>query len=176
MEQAHIHKVLITGPESTGKSRMSRQLAETYGSVWVPEYARTYLNDLSRPYEPDDLRLILRGQLRSEQEYLTKAERYLFCDTGPEVLSIWSQHKYGEVHAEIEAALQAAEYDFVLLMDIDLPWEPDPLRETPDPEVRQQLLQIYRELLVSLEWPFRLISGTGPQRVQAAQAALENFF
>ena len=84
-----IKKIAITGPESTGKSTLARQLAEHYKTVWVPEYARTYINQLNRPYERYDLMEMAKGQISQEEKLLLESNNFLFCDTELSVIKIW---------------------------------------------------------------------------------------
>lgn len=161
-------RILITGPEATGKSWMSQQLADHFGSLRVPEYARSYLTELGRPYVEEDLVKILRGQLDTEEHLAKQTNDFLFSDTGPEVIYLWSQVKYGHVHPSIQEAVDQLHYDTVLLMDVDLPWEYDPLRELPDLEQRKKLWELYYALLTRAKVPFGCISGTGQDRFRAA--------
>lgn len=167
-------KICITGPEATGKSTLSQTLAKVYDCPWVPEYARQYLSSLERSYTIEDLDEIVLGQCRSEEKFL-KADSdvpYLFCDTGPEVLWVWSEYKYGSVSPLITSCTNAVNYDLTMLLDIDLPWEDDPLRETPALEERRALLEIYKDLLEYLGRPYHLIKGIGDERIRQAQDLL----
>lgn len=167
-----MRKILITGPEATGKTTLTRALAEHFSAPWVPEYARAYLTGRSGTYGEADLRAILLGQLRLELLNAT-ADR-LFCDTGPEVIYLWSQVKFGRVDPLIERALQQAHYDQVLLCRPDLPWEPDPLREAPELSTRRALYERYHKLLTELGWEVREVSGSGSERLATALAMLES--
>ena len=126
-----ILKIAIVGPESTGKSSLAEQLAVHYNTLWVPEYARAYLDKLSHPYTESDLLDIARGQLAMESSLSKKASRYLFCDTNLHVIKIWSEYKYKRCHTEILRNLHNDNYALHLLTNIDLPWEYDPQREHP---------------------------------------------
>lgn len=76
-----IKKIAITGPESTGKSLLAEQLARYYNTVYVPEYAREYIDNLNKPYNFDDILKIAKAQLKNEKLLETKANKILFCDT-----------------------------------------------------------------------------------------------
>lgn len=166
-------KIAITGPESSGKSTLAAALAQAYATVWVPEYARHYLEGLRRPYRAKDLLVIARGQLASEHQQARRAQRMLFCDTDLLVVKIWSQEKFGRVDPRIEAAWQRSCYDLHLLCQPDLPWSPDPLREHPDPADRWRLYAYYRQALLEAGRPFVEISGIDDtQRVDLARQAL----
>jgi nicotinamide riboside kinase len=85
-----IKKVVIIGPECTGKSVLSQFLAEQFHTDWVPEYAREYLDELERPYEQDDLLHIASGQLKLEDKLSVNAKKLLVCDTNLYVIKVWS--------------------------------------------------------------------------------------
>lgn len=165
-----ILKVAITGPESTGKSVLAEQLAASFKTAWVPEYAREFLEKLGRPYEEHDIADIARGQLNQERIMKSYANRYLFCDTDMLVTKIWSDVKYSRCDPWIEHAVNSHRYDLHLLCDIDLPWEYDPLREHPGQ--RQFLFDIYLEELTTRKFPFAVIRGSGPDRLLCARNAI----
>jgi nicotinamide riboside kinase len=161
-------KILITGGESTGKSTLCEQLAQQYRTLWVPEYARTYLQELDRPYEESDLVLIAQGQLSLEQAMHEEAHAYLFCDTGLEVIRVWSEHKYQRCDAWILDQLAQVDYAGSILTAPDFAWEPDPLREHPDPYWRQYFFRCYTDLLSESGKPFCVVSGSQKERLQQA--------
>jgi len=169
-----IRKIAITGPESTGKSVLARQLAEHYHTCWVPEYAREYLELISRPYDEPDILEIAKGQLERETKALEEAENFLFCDTEPIVTKIWSEVKYHRCHPWILDMIRENHYDLYLLCDIDLPWEYDPLREHPDQ--RSFLFERYTRELESSGRIFRVISGYGSQRLNHAISGIDQIF
>ncbi len=161
--------ICVTGPEATGKSILSEQLASRLHCPMVPEFARHYLNTLSRAYREDDLEEILQGQIKQEERAISEAGNGpVVCDTGPEVIWVWSYFKYGRVSPFIEETAAQRAYPATLLLDIDLPWSPDPLRENPSIDERRELLRIYRKLLTRLGRPFTLVSGHGEKRVKEA--------
>ncbi|PKV66660.1 AAA family ATPase [Pontibacter ramchanderi] len=159
-------KVAITGPESTGKSTLSQQLAAHYNTVWVPEYARTYIEDLARPYTLQDLETIARGQLDLEEQIEQEANRILFSDTDLLVIKIWSEHAFGMCPDWVLQKLKQQDYNLYLLMGVDLPWEPDPQREHP--HLRQFFYDWYKRELEALGVPFLEISGQHEARLEKA--------
>ncbi|HLT73441.1 MAG TPA: ATP-binding protein [Ohtaekwangia sp.] len=167
----HIKRVVIIGPECTGKSDLSEFLASHYNTQWVPEYARGYLGNLVRPYNQDDLTTISHGQLRIEDEFARTANGVLFCDTNLYVIKIWSQFKYGEVSPEILALIEKRNYDLYLLTNIDIPWEDDPQREHPDR--REELYEMYLSELKNQPVPFVEIRGERKERRETAIRAVE---
>jgi nicotinamide riboside kinase len=114
-------RIAVTGPESTGKTTLARQLARRYGAPWTPEYARYYLRRLNRPYVQDDLLAIARGQLEWEEAKGRRNPEILFSDTCLLVIKIWSEFKYGNCHPWILEQLRAHTYDLYLLCGVDLP-------------------------------------------------------
>jgi NadR type nicotinamide-nucleotide adenylyltransferase len=169
-----IIRIAITGPESTGKSMLSEQLAGYYNTIWVPEYSREYLYGLDRDYNYDDILSISKGQLQREKEALPLADRFLFCDTEAIVTKIWCDVKYGACHDWILDQIKFNPYALYLLCDIDLPWEDDPLREHPDK--RTFLFNLYYKELKERDLPFHVISGLGDSRLKEAIKIVDRSF
>jgi NadR type nicotinamide-nucleotide adenylyltransferase len=169
-----IKKVAIIGPECTGKSALSEFLADQFKTVWVPEYARGYLENLTRPYAENDLLTIAHGQLRLEDTWAANVNKVMICDTNLYVIKVWSQFKFGQVHPEILKSIQTRKYDLYLLTYIDLPWEEDPQREHPDK--RQQLYDIYKKEMMNQSVPFMEIRGEREERRKTAVEAIQKLF
>jgi NadR type nicotinamide-nucleotide adenylyltransferase len=171
-----LKKIVIIGPESTGKSTLSAQLAEYYHTEWVPEYAREYLLTHGKEYTFEDLYLIGKNQLKLEDEYAERVKSgLLFIDTDMYVMKVWCEVVFGKVHDFIEEAIAQRKYDLYLLCDTDLPWVQDELREYPDLETRRKLFLRYYELMEHQEVPFVVIRGSQEERLQAAIDAVEKF-
>jgi NadR type nicotinamide-nucleotide adenylyltransferase len=167
-------KIAITGPESTGKSQLARELASEYKTTWVPEYAREYIDRLDRPYTREDILEIARGQVRNEEIQAGKAVGMLFCDTELIVTKIWSEVRYGSCDPWILDQISRNNYALYLLCNTDLPWEPDPQREHP--HLREKLFELYRDELDSRKFPYFVVSGIGRERLQNAIAGIEKSF
>ncbi|KYP15801.1 MAG: hypothetical protein A1D16_05435 [Flavihumibacter sp. CACIAM 22H1] len=172
-------KIVIVGPESTGKSTLSQELsdhyANQYATAWVPEYAREYLDNLGRPYTYEDLLVIAKGQLEAEEKTaLALAEAagdqasILFIDTDMMVMQIWSEFVFQKCDPFILNEVASRSYDHYLLMQTDLPWTYDKLREYPDLENRERLFKHYYDILQRQNTSWSLISGIGPERSKAA--------
>ncbi len=157
-----IIRIAITGPESTGKSTLSKKLANHYQTIWVPEYARDYIDRLHRPYGQSDLIDIAKGQISMEKKAFSRANRLLICDTELTVIKIWSQSKYGNVDPFILEKHHEQTYDVYLLMDIDLPWEYDPQRENP--EKRKYFFDWFEKELKASKIHYEVINGDHEQR------------
>jgi NadR type nicotinamide-nucleotide adenylyltransferase len=161
-------RILILGPESTGKSTLAEDLALHFGEPWVPEFARAYLSELECPYELEDLSEIARGQLMLEDKLALEARKFLFVDTDLRVIQVWSEHRFGEVADWILEEIKTRFYSKILLTDVDLPWESDPLREHPEENMRRYFLEKYQKLAVESGFPFRLISGDRAYRLRSS--------
>ena len=161
-----ILRVCVIGPECTGKTTLSENLARELGTVWVPEYARGYLSKLNHPYGQPDLLKIAHGQLRMEDEWASDAKGVLVCDTNLLVIKVWSEHKFGSCDPEIMQRHRERKYHLYLLTDIDVPWEEDPQREHP--QLREHFRNIYTSLIQSSGVPFVQIRGTLQQRLTGA--------
>jgi NadR type nicotinamide-nucleotide adenylyltransferase len=171
MSKPKIIKITITGPESTGKSLLARQLADHYKTVWIPEFARIYLSKIDKPYNYDDILAIARGQVQSAEAIMPKANKICFSDTELLMTKIWCDVKYGTCHPWIIENLKKQDFDLYLLMDIDLPWEFDPLRENP--HQRKFLFDRYKNELDKLGFNYRIISGVGEERLENALSFLK---
>ncbi|SFU08971.1 nicotinamide-nucleotide adenylyltransferase, NadR type [Algoriphagus locisalis] len=167
-------RILILGPESTGKSTLAEDLANHFGEPWVPEYAREYLEDLGREYRYEDMLAIGKGQVALEDEIAKKAEKYLFCDTDLRVIHIWSEHRFGKTHPWVLDQIAERKYDLILLTDTDLPWTPDPQREYPELEMRNYFLDLYKKLAGESGFPHYIISGSREKRLEDSISHIKN--
>ncbi len=167
----NLTRIAIVGPECTGKSDMAAYLADHFNTVWVPEYARGYLDNLVRPYEREDLLTIAHGQLRLENEWALSANELLFCDTTLLVIKVWSEFKFGTCDPEIIRSLESTSYGLHLLTYVDIPWENDPQREHPDK--REELFEIYRDELINMKVPYTVIRGEREERRRTAVEAVK---
>ena len=120
-------RVSIFGPESTGKTTLARQLAEHFHTLWVPEFARTWLEHKGGDVELADMPIIVRGQVAAEEALARQCHRVLFCDTDPAVTALWSERLFSRV----ELPQLERRYHLTLLLEPDLPWEADPVRYLP---------------------------------------------
>ncbi len=164
-------KIAIIGPESTGKSTLSKALAEHFNEPFVPEYGRKYLEENGKNYNPSDLLAISKGMVIWEDKMSTISKKLLFCDTDLIMMKVWYEVKYGECHPWVLNQLKSNPYDFYLLCSPDLPWESDPLRENP--EIREELFEKYRANLELYEFPYKIIKGEN--RLALATEGIEEY-
>lgn len=164
-------RVSLTGPESTGKTTLATQLAAHYGTTLAPEFAREYLADSGPHYSPQDLEEIARGQLAAEATAVAEAEArghgVVFFDSDLLVIKIWFEHSFGTCPEWILDSIARQRYDLVLLMGVDLPWEPDPLREHP--YLRQHFYDLYQRELREQMSNFAEVSGDYARRFAQAR-------
>jgi NadR type nicotinamide-nucleotide adenylyltransferase len=174
-----LKKIVVIGPESTGKSTLCRQLAAHYHTLWVQEYAREYLLQHGTNYTYNDLLTIAKGQLAGEEagiEKLAAAEReLLFIDTDMYVMKVWCEFVFNNCHQWILNQVAERKYDLYLLCNTDLPWVKDELREYPDMATRDRLYHIYKDIMVNQQVPWADISGTAEARLNKAIEAVELF-
>ena len=163
-------RIAVTGPESTGKSSLVSQLAKYYGCPFVPEYAREYLANLNRPYTALDVETIARKQMELEDSISSNSQN-IFYDTDLLVCRIWMEVVFGACPDWLIAESRNQRYSYTLLMNIDLPWEPDPLREHP--HLREEIFTRYRNALIEDERPFTIISGMNEDRLENAKTAID---
>ena len=168
-----IKKIAITGPESTGKSTLTLQLAKHFGTSWVDEYAREYINQLDRPYSQNDILEIAKKQKEEQLLKLKQAHQFFFADTELIVTKIWSEIKYQNCHPWILQEIKNQDFDLYLLCDIDLPWEADPQREHP--HLREHLFGLYKSELEQRNLNFKIVSGNEQARLQQALRYIETF-
>ena len=150
---------------------MAQYLAGVLGTVCVPEYARYYCKNLNRQYTLQDEVNMFYGQLALEDALLPLAQnQLLICDTTILTVKIWCDHLFATTPKEVSQEIQDRPYDFYLLLDIDLPWEDDPLRDFP--EQREHFMQVWRKELDALGASYQVISGVDEARFVAGLVAL----
>jgi nicotinamide riboside kinase len=145
--------------------------------VWCPEFAREYLSDKGMDYNYEDLLNIARGQQELEDSLLLEARNgFYFIDTDMYVMKVWCEVAFENCHTWILKQIAQRRYDFYLLCSTDLPWEPDGLREYPDPEFRKKLFDMYKDIVINSNTLWAEITGTDTQRLQTAVALLNSIY
>lgn len=170
-----MRKIIVTGPESSGKTTLARMLAAHYQAPLVDEQARAYLNALGRPYVELDLLAIAQQQRAAEEKGEGMAREtsspLVICDTDLLTIRIWSLVKFGRCDPWITQMLVDHKPHHSILCSPDIPWEPDPLRE--DPHGRDQLFAIHERELNALNRSCTVVHGDPGQRLRMAIAAVD---
>ena len=169
-------KVVLFGPESTGKTTLSKHLARHYNTVWAPEFAREYLqkkwNNERKTCEANDLLPIAIGQMKLENKLATKADKVLICDTDLLESKVYSQKFYGGfVDDLLDKAANENQYDLYLLTYIDTPWEADDLRDRP--EQRLEMFKAFENALIENNKNYILLKGNKEIRLKKAIKAID---
>ena len=179
-----LKKIVVIGPESTGKSTLCEHLAQHYRTIWCPEFAREYLLTHGNKYDYDELLTIAKGQIELENKSMVNGELSmhsplkfqispLFIDTDMYVMKVWCEFVFGKCHRFILEQIVERKYDCYLLCNIDLPWVKDELREYPDIKSRRKLYHIYKDIMINQATPWVEISGSNEERLQKAIAAVD---
>lgn len=182
-----IKKIVVIGPESTGKSTLCEKLAEHYKTLWAPEYAREYLEKNGTEYSYDDLLTIAKGQIKLEEDISYQLSvtgmqqpsklisnssllvpHYLLIDTDMYVMKVWAEFVFNKCYNWILNRIAERKYDLYLLCDVDLPWVEDVLREYPDDKIRKKLFLFYKDLMINQSTPWYIISGNYEERLDRA--------
>jgi len=170
-QPSNIIKVVLFGPESTGKTTLAQQLAKHYKEPWVAEYAREYLqekwNRTKQVCQPEDLLPIAVGQMAEENKWTKHANNILFCDTDLLETKVYSEAYYvGSCDPLLEKYALTNTYDLYLLTYVDTPWVADDLRDKPDE--RERMFEYFKESLVTNNKPYALLKGNKTERFNTA--------
>ncbi len=168
---ANLVRVVLFGPESTGKTTLAQRLAKHYNTQWVPEFMREYLQDKwdreQKSCEPKDLLPIAEGQMRLENELAQSASDILICDTDLLELKVYSEAYYqGYCDPVLEKYALRNTYDIYFLTYIDVPWEKDDLRDKPSD--RERMFLNFKETLEKHTRNFVILSGDKSTRFKTA--------
>jgi len=181
-----IKKVVVVGPESTGKSTLCDKLAEYYKTIWVREYAREYLLANGTNYSFENLLDVAKGQLAGEEKGIEEIKRIqnnttatgnnhslLFIDTDMYVMKVWCEFVFDKIHPWILNQVVERKYDLYLLCNVDAPWVKDELREYPDLVIREKLYHHYKDIMINQNVPWVDVSGNYEERFQKAVNAID---
>lgn len=173
-EQIKQIRIAVTGPESTGKTTLAKQLAEWSNGQYIAEFAREYVEKLPHPYTFQDVETIARTQIEQYLETKTNHEKIFIFDTWLIITKVWFKWVFGVVPEWLENQIREFPIDLYLLCCPDLPWEADSVRENGG-ENRMKLYQEYRDELIRYGFSFVEISGSGELRLSNAMTAIRNF-
>lgn len=165
-------RIVITGPESTGKTWLAKSLALHYKTSWIPEYAREYVEKLKRNYNYSDLVVIAQNQINTFNNFTGSVNKFLFLDTDLIILKVWFNIVYNECPDWLLESITDRNIDLYLLCNTDIEWKFDKVRENPGVN-REVLLEKYKQEIEISGTPFVLINGMGNARLNNAITALE---
>lgn len=164
-------RVVLTGSESTGKSMLARELADYYGAELAPEFVREFAVAIGRDIRLEDTDEIARGQIALEDKHSARAERLLIQDTDLLSTVVYSGHYYHYCAPWIVEAARQRRPDLYLLLDIDVPWIPDGVRDRE--EYREEIQKLFHDAVAASGSPYVSISGSWEQRTERARAAID---
>ena len=165
---------MVTGPESTGKTNISDFLAHELNADWIPEYARYYVSSLRGKYSYRDIENIAEKQIRDYREYTKSESGIVIFDTWLIITKVWFDMVFGKYPAWLDEKIEELPIDLYLLCAPDIPWESDEVRENGG-ESRLHLFNRYKEEILALDVPLKIISGNGPARNHLALKAVNRF-
>ena len=168
-------KIVLFGPESSGKTTLTAQLAAHFNSRWVPEYMRTYLEskweNLKTPIEKKDLLPIAKGHIKDENRLTLLTDKLLLLDTNVLQIKTYCEYYYnGWCPSELIQASQQHRYDYYFLTNIDVPWQKDNLRDRPND--RDKMFRIFEQQLIKNNTPYTILEGSKQERLKSAIAII----
>lgn len=175
LSQPFVKKILILGAECTGKSTLSRDLAQHFNTVYVPEFMRTYLDKKPAGYicQYDDLIPIAKGQIDSENQLVTQANRFLFCDTSLILLQVYSEFYFDKCPDFIRETIPKLQYDKIFVTDnVGVTWVADGQRDLPNGH--DEIFARIEKVLQNNGLNYHHISGNRQQRLNSVINLLKN--
>ena len=171
----NLKTIVVTGPESTGKTMISAYLARHLDCRWIPEYARDYVGKLNRSYNYNDLVHIAETQVSRKNEIETTKDSILILDTWLIITKVWFMEVYNKYPDWLDEEIVKNKIDLFVICKPDIPWVQDPLRENGG-EKRDYLMKRYVEEIRNTGWDFIIIGGMGNDRYHNALQAVQMHF
>lgn len=173
-KNTRLKRIVLIGPESTGKTELAKFLAENYNTIFVPEYAREYVEKLENKYTFNDVEKIARKQVELEDNLEKKANTILFYDTFLIITKVWFQIVFNRVPLWIEQKIRSSKIDLFLLCNTELPWIKDNVRENGG-DMREKLFSIYQQELDNYGFKYKIIKGIDDNRYGNALKLVNDF-
>jgi len=168
-------RIAITGPESTGKTTLAKQLAEVFHGHYFPEHAREYIENLPSPYTFEDVEEIARAQVEQYRSTNSLPEQIFFFDTWLIITKIWFVWVYSRVPSWLDKEIKSCPIGLFLICSPDFPWEADSVRENGG-ENRIKLFNLYLDELKHYGFNFVEINGSGSIRLENAMNAIRTIY
>lgn len=165
--------IVVSGPESTGKTNIASHLARKFNFGLVPEYARAYVENLGRPYTYEDVESIAKKQIE-DYHFHTRNNSIVIFDTWLVITRVWFEKVYGKYPAWLQENLENLKIDLYLLCAPDLEWVPDPVRENGG-LIRKELFKTYENEIKKLAVPYGIVKGKGEERFQSAEEIIHKY-
>ena len=172
--EKRIKRIVLIGPESTGKTELAEFLAKKFNAVFVPEYAREYIESLNRSYAYADVENIALKQVELDEVYSKKADQLLFYDTFLIITKVWFRIVYGKMPFWLDKKIESSNIDLFLLCNTEIDWIQDSVRENGG-EMREKLFEIYRDELESYGFNYEIVSGVDETRFSNALNIVNKF-
>ena len=170
-----IKKIIITGPESTGKTTIAEFLSKEFNTIYIPEYARKYIQQKNNKYDYNDVLNITKHQIKELTKNYNKANKFIFFDTGLIITKIWFNEVFNKVPKLLENALKSIKPDYYLLCYPDIEWIPDNIRVN-NGEKRKELFIKYRQELELYNFKYQIIRGIGKERLLSAKRFISSAY
>jgi len=172
--KSELRRIILTGPECTAKTTLTVDLANRFGTIYIAEYAREYIENLKRQYTYDDVVNIAMKQVELMETFSNKSGELLFLDTYLIITKIWFIRVFGTMPEWINAEIQKTKNDLYLLCKPDIPWKPDSVRENGG-EMREILYQEYENELKLAGLHYAIVDGQGSERLNTAVKIVKEF-
>lgn len=167
-------RIVISGPESTGKTTLSRNLARHFNCLWISEYAREYIENIETEYTYNDVELIAKKQVEQYHQFKEVNSSFIFFDTFLIITKIWFIDVYNKIPSWLDLVIKQCPVDLYLLCSPDLPWQSDPVRENPDR--REYFFDLYKKEIENYGFNYKIIGGYGTIRQEhAVNEIIERF-
>jgi nicotinamide riboside kinase len=170
-----IYRIAITGPECTGKTTLSQQLAAHYDTIWIPEFAREYVENLKRPYTYEDVCVIAKKQIDDSIKEYPNAKQFIFHDTYLIITKIWFLWVYKTCPDWVYHELKKNTVDVYLLCYPDIEWKADNVRENGG-ETRMELFNLYKKELEFYNKKYFIVKGYEENRLNSAIQFLDSLY
>jgi len=169
-----ITRIVVTGPESTGKTNISDHLAKYFNALWIPEYARYYVSNLQNKYNYSDIVNIAQKQIDDYIKFSSGKSGLIIFDTFLIITKVWFDEVFHRYPSWLDQNIQELKIDLYLLCAPDIPWKSDTVRENGGIK-REYLFNRYRDEIEKLNLPYFIISGSGSERYDSAVKLVEKF-